>query len=444
MPRDDDFGGDFSGGQMSAEMKRRIRKAALARTGVDPFCQEVLQQNVVALNAGLEDLSGIAADLPTQSLDVEQLVPTVRAAVHGMDAEASVAAAELGTHQEEFEEAVRLRNAIVAENGGIPTDDAPDPLMTTFVLAPCWLAEGLGMGAILYTQASFPDIWSAWANGLLISGVTITWSALVGGYLCTRKLLLGGTHLSSGKSQILRRGAAWIAIGGTVIILGCFQIAVGVARVTPEWDELTFDADAFARVAQSFHALLAILLGSLTAIFAWWKGNTGFADPNAKYHGAEHLIADLREDALDDVEHRRTGVQELWDKARNRIRDFQGKARDADATLKEWHRIAARQRMDVSRAPSKYEAMCAAIVAEYRSIDRAANGESNPKPIAAEWWSRFEPGTPPAVDTRIDKRALAALNKELTGAAEQAFVRIAEAFTKFTNTNTNSGGHKNV
>lgn len=426
-----DDGGGIRGHQPTPEQLASVAEAAGSGGSLEPECLAKRDEIAATLRAGQSECDECNAQVHREIVTVETIRPAVERCIHELKGASSWHVTSLTALAADLYDVSRLRRAHEFTLGQHGLTKEPNPVTTLLIMALLWILESSGMMNVFYIAGAVPDVATAIGVSLVISGFNIACAAGVGGYLCGRNLFYGAdAPIERPRAQPIRRAAA-VGIVSTVCILIFLLFVVSLARAQGRFENIEYGLDELKLVATNFWALLALGLGALTSIAAWYKGVTGFRSRRADLRVYEQEEDRIKDDGYDLYDEAGKEIQASHSKGEEELARVTHRVEIGNKAIKRWGDLAAKQNQKVDSAASRYESGCAALRRTYLQIAPLANGESEVPVVPQEFWEQFRPGEPPAPIVKVDQAALKALSQQLNDAADEARRAVGDAWTDF-------------
>lgn len=412
------------------EDERDAIHAAMDRTGIKAICQRLYQRACERLNERRSELYKFFGEIKNRCEAVRKAEPEVTKLATEIDSEVARFKSALHSKKEASEKTQRILKGQKLLRG-VTITHKPDVFHSVLALLALLFFEVLATGSIFYDGGAVATPLEAATLGFVISFFNILLSGVCGGYLCGRNVNYDMFALMPRKTTLMRRTSAW---AGSAVIIGAlvyFHVFIGIVRNQKEFEAVSVTFENFVAAMQSLHPAMAIGLGAVTAVIAWYKGLTGFAPHDPALAELERQADDLHAEADDLRVEALETITERWEDAIDAIDEANENGEISDEMRAEWDTEYAAYADYIEEEKSRYDMACAKASNTYRRIDSKANGESEPFPIPDEEWDKFRlrltlPDKPDA-----DSAQVKALQEKIAAAAKNAFEAIERAWAEF-------------
>lgn len=295
--------------------------------------------------------------------------------------------------------------------------------------------EGV-MTAMFFLNGGYvSNLAEALALGLMISGVTVALSGLLGGGFFGKFWNYGLNAREDSQTIRTKRLSGRICSVIVGVVVAFVILVTGIVRATGEPEHLSYSLETISRAASDFHSILLWVLSATFAILSWRKGLSSFSsdypglsDASKAVIDGEHFVKFLHEDALAEVDGLDDGaIQDLEDMSEDVADERQALIEDLQDAQHHRERVLAA----ISKAENDFSTFQAEQISIYAALSEDAEPQVTMTFDAAAWRSKL----PPVVsDISAHSSGFSAAHnqaREHVSNARQAAIQIInDAYTK--------------
>lgn len=380
---------------MTDNIKQTMTNARL-KMGIVAAVKSKMCDLMVSVGGLIADLTNRITDIQVDTASTSyDPAPVANTAVAAINVVADRAKAQIAATAEEIDASRKYLTMFEIEHNITWKAAKQNVLMSCLAFLAMAGVEGI-MTAMFFLNGGYVSgVAEALALGLMISGVNIVLSGLLGGGFFGKFWNYGLNAREDSRAVRTKRLVGRICSVMVGVLVAFVILVTGIVRATGEPEQLAYSFESISTAASDFHSVLLWTLGLAFAILSWRKGLSAFS---SSYPGlseaskavvdGEELVKILYDDALAEVDG-------LYDDA---IQDLEDMAEDVAVERQELIddlRDAQRHREQVLVAISKAESDFSTFQAEQISIYAALSEDSEvPVPMAfdaAAWRSKLPP-----------------------------------------------------
>lgn len=420
---------------MTNNIKQTMTNANL-RMGIDAAMEGKNRELTVSMAGLVADytnrITDIEANAATTSHDPGAVADT---AVAALGVVADRAKAQIAAATEEAKAARKYLTMFEIEHNITWKAAKQNVLMSCLAFLAMASVEGV-MTAMFFLNGGYVSgVAEALALGLMISGVNIVLSGLIGGNICGKFWNYGLNAREESRAMKTSRLVGRICSVMVGIVVAFVIFVTGIVRATGEPEHLSYSFESISAAASDFHSILLWVLSAAFAVLSWRKGLTAFSSSYPGLSDASNAVIDGEDlvkfqhgDAIADAEDLSDdGIQDLDDMAEDVAEERQALIDDLQDAQHHREEVLAA----ISAAEHEFSTFHAEQVSIYAALCEGAEPFASAVTFdAAVWRSKL----PPVVsDISAHSSGFSAAHSQardrITNARQAAIHAINDAYT---------------